>query len=108
SSVVVADGVPVRGTILLNGARIRGRLDLDGMVLTDPQGGSLLKAEGTTIDGDVELKRLRASGGQLKFWRCAIGGGFDASGAVVENPDGGTVRLHHCEVGGSVRLIKEF
>jgi hypothetical protein len=108
SAVTVGAGVHVRGTTLLVGARIRGRLDLDGMVLTEPEGHSLLKADGATIDGDVELKRVRATGGQLKFWRSTIGGGFDATGAIVDNPAGGTVRLHQSEVGGSVRLVRGF
>jgi hypothetical protein len=108
SAVTIGPGVSVRGATLLVGARVQGRLDLSGAVLTDPQGHSLLKADGATIDGDVELRRLRATGGQLKFWRSAIGGGFEAKGAVVDNPDGGTVRLHQCEVGGSVRLIDGF
>ena len=108
SSVTIGQGVPVRGATLLVGARVQGRLDLSGAVLTEPQGHSLLKADGATIDGDVEMKGLQATGGQLKFWRATIGGGFDASGAVVDNPDGGTVRLHQCEVGGSVRLVDGF
>jgi hypothetical protein len=108
SALTIGPGATVRGTMLLVGAGVQGRLDLDGAVLTEPDGHSLLKADGATIDGDVELKRLRATGGQLKFWRATIGGGFDAAGAVVHNPDGGTVRLHQCEVGGSVRLVNGF
>jgi hypothetical protein len=108
SAVTVGEGVHVRGTTLLVGTRVHGRLDLDGAILTDPDGRSLLKADGAAIDGDVEMKLVRASGGQLKFWRATIGGGFDAAGAVVKNPDGGTVRLHQSEVGGSVRLVDGF
>jgi hypothetical protein len=108
SAVTVGEGVHIRGTTLLVGTRIRGRLDLDGMVLTEPDGRSLLKADGAAIDGDVEMKKVRATGGQLKFWRSTIGGGFDATGTVVDNPDGGTVRLHQSEVGGSVRLVDGF
>jgi len=101
-------GVRVKGTILLIGSRIRGRLDLNDAVLSDPRGLSLLKSDGATIDGDVEIKRVQATGGQLKFWRTSIGGGFDAHAAVVENPTGGTVRLHSCQVGGSIRLVADF
>jgi hypothetical protein len=108
SAVTVEAGVHVRGTTLLVGTRIHGRLDLDDAVLTEPDGRSLLKADGATIDGDVEMKRVRATGGQVKFWRSTIGGGFDATGTVVDNPEGGTVRLHQCEVGGSVRLVDGF
>ena len=108
SGVTIDNGVHLRGAILLVSARIHGRLVLSGVVLTDPEAHSLLKAEGTVIDGDVDLRRMRATGGQLKFWRCTIGGGFDAAEAVVENPAGGTVRLHQSEVRGSVRLTRGF
>ena len=108
SDVSIDDGIQIRGAILLVSARIHGRLVLTGVTLTDAAGHSLLKAEGAAIDGDVDLRRLRATGGQLKFWRCTIGGGFDAAGAVVENPTGGTVRLHQSEVRGSVRLTDGF
>jgi hypothetical protein len=108
SDVIIGDGVRLRGTTLLVGARVRGRLQLDGAVLTDPEGRSLLKADGATIDGDVDLKRVQVTGGQLKFWRSTLGGGFDASGAVVEHQEGATVRLHQSEVGGSVRLVDGF
>jgi hypothetical protein len=108
SAVTLGEGVRVRGTTLFVGAHVHGGLDLDGVVLTEPQGHSLLKADGATIDGDVKLKRVQATGGQLKFWRTAIGGGFDAGGAAVDNAAGGTVRLHHAQVGGSVRLADGF
>jgi hypothetical protein len=108
SDVTIGEGVRVRGTTVVIGANVRGRLRLDGAVLTDPVGKSLLKADGATIAGDVDLRRLRATGGQLKFWRTTIGGGFDAGGAVVENPQGATVRLHQSDVGGSVRLVDGF
>lgn len=106
--IAVGSGIRVRGTILLVGAHVRGRLDLSGAVLTDPRGRSLLKADGATIDGDVLLTRLESTGGQLKFWRSTIGGGLDAAGAVVTNPGGGTLRLHNSQVGGSVRLVRGF
>ena len=44
----------MKGTILLIGSRIRGRLDLNDAVLSNPRGLSLLKSDGATIDGDVE------------------------------------------------------
>ena len=78
STVTIGDGVRVRGTILLVGARVRGQLELDGVVLTDPDGHSLLKADGATSTGMSTLRGLQAVGGQLKFWRTTIGGGFDA------------------------------
>jgi hypothetical protein len=108
SNVSIGDRVHVRGTTLLVGARIRGRLHLDGMVMSDPAGRSLLKADGASIDGNVDIQRVRATGGQLKFWRSTLGGGFDATGAVIENPNGATVRLHQSTVGGSVRLVAGF
>ncbi len=108
SDITLGEGVRVRGTLLLIGARIRGRLHLDEVVLTDPVRRSVLKADGATIDGHVDIRGLRASGGQLKFWRTTLGGGFDATDAVVEHPGGTTVRLHHCSVRGTVRMAGGF
>ena len=108
SDVTVGDGVHVRGTVLLLGTRVRGRLHLNGVVLSEPAGRSLLKADGASIDGHVELRGLRASGGQLKFWRTTFGGGVDASRAVLENPTGSTLRLHQSSVRGTVQLGHGF
>jgi hypothetical protein len=108
SDVQVSEGVHIRGTLLMVGARLRGRLHLDGVVLSDPAGRSLIKADGASVDGNVDIQRVRASGGQLKFWRSQLGGGLDATGAVVDNPAGATVRLHQANVRGSVRLVNGF
>jgi len=108
SDVTLGVGVRMRGTALFLGAHVRGRLRLDGVELSDPVGKSLLKADGARIEGDVDLRHARATGGQLKFWRTTIGGGFDAGGATVDNPGGATIRLHQSEVGGSVRLVNGF
>ncbi len=108
SDILIGPRVTIRGMLQLSGARVRGRLHLDEVILSDPAGSSLLRAEGTSIDGNVDLRRLKATGGQLKFWRATIGGGFEADGAVVDNPQGATVRLHQCTISASVRLANGF
>jgi hypothetical protein len=108
SDISIGAGVPVRGMLQLSGARIRGRLTLNDVILSDPCGGSSLKADGTSIDGNVDLRGLHATGGQLKFWRATIGGGLEADGAVIDNPHGASIRLHQCTIGASVRLVNGF
>jgi hypothetical protein len=108
SSLTLADGVTVQGTLRLVGTRIRGSLEMNGVVLSDPEGRSLIKADGITVDGDVDMHRMRATGGQLKFWRATLGGGLDATGAVFSNPPACTLRLHQATVKGSVRLVDGF
>src|SRR5262249_9798035 len=61
-----------------------------------------------TVDGDVEMERMCATGGQLKFWRATLQGGLDATAAQFVNPDGCTLRLHSATVRGSVRLVDGF
>jgi hypothetical protein len=108
SNLSLGQGVHVRGTLRLVGARIHGSVKLAGVTLADPDGASLLNADGATIDGNVDLTRLRAEGGRLKFWRTAIDGGLDATGAQLVNPRECTLRLHQSTVGGSVRLVDGF
>ncbi len=108
SDVTIGKTVQVRGTISLVGARIRGRLQLEGIMLSEPVGRSLLKADGANIDGHVSVQGVRATGGQLKFWRATLGGGFDAADAVIDNPAGATLRLHQSTVRGTVRLANGF
>ena len=54
---------------------------MDGVTLSEPKGKSLLAAHNLAVTGDVLLKRVTATGGQLRFWRATIGGGLDAAGS---------------------------
>jgi hypothetical protein len=72
ASVRMLGGVEVRGTMRLDGARIRGWLELVGARLSEPEGTTLLSADGVVVDGDVDLHHLTAIGGQLKFWRATL------------------------------------
>ena len=80
SSVRIAAGTCIQGTVSVGGARIRGVLDMAGVQLADPEGTSVLKASGATIDGDVDVRNLIATGGQLNFWRTTMNGSLDAAG----------------------------
>lgn len=115
SSLTLADGVAVQGVIRLTGAHIRGKLSLRGAALSAPESApgapgmrSLMAAEGLTVDGDVDLQKLQATGGALRFRNATLNGLVDASGAHLANPDGYTLNLHHAFVKGSVRLINGF
>jgi hypothetical protein len=107
-SSLVLKGVTVQGTIRLASARIGGQLDLTDAVLSDPEGTALLRADGSTIDSNVELQGTTATGGELSFWRATLGSTFDARRATVHNRRGLTIRIHQAEVKGSVRLMEGF
>ena len=115
SSLTLADGVSVLGTIRLTGAHIHGKLSLRGAVLSAPASlpdasemRSLIAAEGLKVDGDMDLNNLRATGGALRFRNATLGGLVDATGAHLTNPDGYTLNLHQAIVKGSVRLSDGF
>ncbi len=115
SGLTLDQGVAVHGAIRLAGAHIRGNLLLNGTILSEPDSApwapeirSLIAAEGVTIDGDVALPQLQATGGALRFRSATLGGVVDAPGARLTNPDGYTLNLHQALVKGSVRLIDGF
>ena len=108
STVTVGQGVPVAGTVRLSGARIHGNLCLRGAMLSAPEGGSLLAAQGVSIDGEAELQNLAATGGDLGLRAATIGSFVDAAGAQLHNPGGYTLNLVQANVKGSVRLVDGF
>jgi len=108
STVTVGEQVPVAGTVRLTGARIHGNLCLRGAILTAPEGGSLLAAQGVSIDGEAELQNLVATGGDLGLRAATIGSYVDATGAQLRNPGGYTLNLVQANVKGSVRLADGF
>jgi hypothetical protein len=100
--------VTVAGTTSLRGAKIHGNVCLRGAVLHSPQGHSLLAAQGVKVDGEAELQKLTATGGDIDFGTAAIGSVIDASGARLANPGGYTLSLNQANVRGSVRLTDGF
>jgi hypothetical protein len=108
STVTVGQQVPVAGTVRLSGARIHGNLCLRGAILSAPESGSLLAAQGVSIDGEAELQNLEATGGDLGLRAATIGSYVDATGAQLRNPGGYTLNLVQANVKGSVRLVDGF
>jgi hypothetical protein len=101
-------GVAVRGTIRLTGARVGGKVGMNEIALSDPDGDVLVKASSVNVAGDVILENARCKDGELEFQRAAIDGSFQAAGASLSNPSGATVILHQATVRGSVRLVDGF
>jgi hypothetical protein len=97
----------IEGTVRLTGALVHGDLSLQGARLSAPASGSLLAAQGVSVDGDVLLRDLHATGGRLRFSRAVLGS-VVASGAQLTNPGGQTLGLHQATVGGSVALTAGF
>jgi hypothetical protein len=108
SHLILDPGAAVQGTLRLVGARIRGNLSLRGVTLSRPKGRSLVEAQGVAVEGDVNLRDLRATGGQLGFRAATLGSVVDAGGAILDNPHECTLNLHQTTVGGSVRLAEGF
>lgn len=107
-SSLTFDGSAVQGTVRLTGARIHGNLSLQKAILSEPEGRSLVAAQGLAVDGDVELQGMQATGGQLAFRAATLGSVVDAEGARLENPGGYTLSMHQATVKGSVRLVDGF
>jgi len=100
------ENAAAEGTIKLAGAVIHGTLALHGQ-LSHPQHLSLVGGSGVTVDGDVYLDGLRASGGAVTF-RGARLGSLSASRAQLCNPGGYSIRLSQAVVKGAVRLADGF
>ena len=107
ASLDLRPGATVQGTIRLPNARVRGSLSLAGARLSHPERSSLVAAQRATIDGDVMLQGLRASGGRLRL-DGATAGSVIAAGAELDNPGGLTLSLQDAVVKGSVALAEGF
>jgi hypothetical protein len=108
SSVELADGVTVRGTITLDGASVGGNLLLRGVHLSEPGAGPLLSARSARVLGDVEAQRLHAEGGHLDLRGAELGNNLDLEAATLVNPERFTLYLHNATINGSVRLDAGF
>jgi hypothetical protein len=104
AGLTIYPGASVEGTLCLRGARVRGDLSLQDFTLTVPESTWLIAGQGLTVDGNVVLNRLRATGGPLEFGGATLGSLVDVSRARLSNPRGYTLSLHHATVRGSVHL----
>ncbi|GAA1869637.1 hypothetical protein GCM10009687_41760 [Asanoa iriomotensis] len=105
---VAAPGLSLQGTAQLANATIRGPLNLDDAELSHPYDRRCVVAVGARIDGDVTLRRAKASTGYLNLRGSSIAGVLDAQGAILDNPGDKTINLHQARVAGSVRLCAGF
>ncbi|MFI6596418.1 hypothetical protein ACIBHX_09220 [Nonomuraea sp. NPDC050536] len=108
SSLFIEEGVVSAGTLRLAGAHIRGDLSLRGTRWSDPEGTALISAPSLTVDGQVNLRGIEATGGTLRFRSATIGGILDARQAILRNPDGEAISLHRATVRGSLSLTHGF
>lgn len=101
------NGATVQGTVRATGARIHGTFSLSEAHLSEPERQSLVAARGVTVDGDVELNQLQATGGRLQFSNAVLGSVF-AFGGQLSNPGGFTLGLQQAAIKGSVILGRGF
>ena len=107
STLTLGSDVTVEGTTRLTGARIHGRLTLSGAILSEPEGRTLIAAQGAVVEGGADLQDLHATGGRLRFSNSTLGS-VVAVGAQLVNPGGFTLSLHQATVKGSVVLVDGF
>jgi hypothetical protein len=108
SSLVIEEGVAVRGTLRLAGAHIKGDLALRGTQWSEPEEGTLISAQGVVVDSVVDLRGVEAGGGRLLFRAAVIGGFVDAHRAQLRNPGGIALSLAQAVVRGSVLFPAGF
>jgi len=107
SALTLGRGTTVQGTTRLTGARIHGVLRLSGATLSEPEGRTLVAAQGALLEGGITLDDLHAVGGRLRFSN-ATADNVIATGAQLVNPGGFTCSLHQATVKGSVVLAAGF
>ena len=81
-SSLTLSGATVQGTTAIAGARIHGTLTLAGASLSQPQGKTLVAAQGALIEGSTDLQDLRAVGGRLRFSAAATGSASVTAGST--------------------------
>jgi len=102
----LSGGARVEGTLQLAGAAVHGTFALHGEL---GQPGQMRLVDGTavTVDGDVDLDGMRASGGAISL-RGASMASLSARGAQIHNPGGYSLRLSQAVIKGPLRLINGF
>ncbi|WP_214416804.1 hypothetical protein [Sphaerisporangium fuscum] len=108
STLLLEEGTRVRGTLRLSGATVRGSLVLRDTEWREPADRSIIEAQAAVITGDVDLRGLTATGGQLQFRSASLGSGLNAAGARLENPGGRTLNLQQAYVKSSVLICEGF
>jgi hypothetical protein len=100
-------GQVVRGRIRMARAHIQGRLYLGDAQLSDPEQGVLFDGYGLTVDGDVEMPRLRAVGGQIVLVNLTSRALYMA-GAQLIDPGGPSLILRGATIRGDISLNQHF
>ncbi len=108
SALTLGSDVTVEGALHLEGATVHGNLTLQGVTLTAPERGALVTATGLRVDGDVELQKLHATGGRLRFGSTTTLGSIIAAGAQLTNAGGEALSLHQATIKGSVIMAAGF
>ena len=92
------------GEVRLLGAHIKGQLDCDEAVFSNPDGAALI-ADGLSVDGDMSLRQgaVHRRGPAVG---AHIGGQLDCSEAIFSNPDGAALNADGLIVDAAMSLDK--
>ena len=94
------DGFTARGSILMRGARIGGRLDFANAELHCP-GSQALRAGHLVVDGPLQASGLKAEG-EVRLTNGRIAGWMSLRGASLHNPGGYALAAGGIVVGGGL------
>jgi hypothetical protein len=105
-----------QGSVHLTGAHVRGSVRLARAYLSRPVVPAdptatprvLLSGDGLEVARDLDLRRLVARGGELRFYAARLGAAVDLAEARLLYGDGYAVTFHQATIRGSVYLLDGF
>ena len=106
SSGVAPKPFIIHRQLRLNGAKIRGNLDLRGCQLGDGQERIPLFADGLAVEGNVFLSDGFVAAGEVRLNGCKIRRNLDCSGATLTNLGGYSISAAGAEIEGSAYLCR--
>jgi hypothetical protein len=103
------DHLAIPAGILLNGAKLRGNLDLRGAWLgpmpeEENAGPLAMLADGLEAEGNVLMREGFRARGEVRLNGAKIGRDLDANGAHLWNPHGGTLVADGARIAGSLLI----
>lgn len=98
----------VHGLLEIDEANIIGSINLFGTLFTEPNNGECISGFGLAASGDVNLMRVRTSGGGVRLRGAKIQGSVIAFEARLRNEGRIALDLYLAHVGGDVELSSDF
>ena len=92
-NLMMNEGFTAEGIVHLSNAQVGEEIDLEGAILTNPQ-GEALRGERLAVGDSMLCTQGFTAQGSLHLADSEIGGSLDFTGAVLGEPAGNTLDLH--------------